>query len=473
MVEQSEFPNKLEYIARHKDEILPTSSHADEIKAIYTLVQDVEEHHGGVWRFADKAKIPQPNVVEAILQEAETKVFVWANPDADADAKRVVFTMDNPGAFAALTPVVFALKHSARCKSIELIASNTAAEYTRENEGGAWFGFRQIRSTNIAPGKPTPVFVDILASGDAPADVVFASFTTSNGPETAALFSGKSVWGAKKLYFVVDAWGGFGKTLANQEHMDKVDGIFCNDAFAKKILEKELPDFPKEKIYPTGTGQIDSLELERADEISRTGREKLGVNKDAIGVLYIGDISPDYNTIMPNPDPDISEKTFANVLNALVRCASDNEGIGYALLVRPHPRGSRSNELWQRIADTKLPENLQVVRATKDNCSINEAAYAADVIGSILSTENFKAPLRGRTGVFFGFAEPGMGKDALEHMYSSEILDAVREMPGLAIVSSDEELADWLSKQQRAITPEKDNADAKTASEQIIEIALS
>ena len=397
MTEPSEFQNKLEYITRHEDEILPTSTHTETIKAIHELVQEVEEHHGGVWRFADKSKFPQTNVVEAILQEAETKVFVWTNPDADVGAKRAVFTMDAPGAFAALMPVVFELKRSPRYKSVEIVASNVAAEYIRENEGGDWFGFTQVRSTNVAPGKPTPVFVDILSKGESHADVIFASLTDTNGPETVALFGGKSVFSAKKLYFVMDGWGGANHAFANSKHMDKVDGIFCNNELAKRIIEKELPNFPPEQIYATGTGQIDSLDIEHSEELIQGGREKLGLDDETIGVVYLGDISADYaSVVMPGiADHDISEKTFALVLEAMINDASNDETKKFALMVRPHPRNSRNNELWQKVASTMILQNLKVIPATNKECSMNEAAYASDAIVSILSTENFKAPLRG------------------------------------------------------------------------------
>lgn len=445
MVEQSEFQNKLEYIARHEDEILPTSTHAETIKAIYELVQDVKEHHGGVWRFVNTAKFPQPSIVEAILQEAETKVFVWSNPNADADAKRVVFTMDNPGAFAALMPLVFAFKRSARCRSIEIIANNFAAECIRENESGGWFGFTQVRSVNIAPGKPTPVLVDVLSKGEGSADIVFASTSAgTNGPETVALFGGKSNLGAKKLYFVVDAWGGTNLALGNREHMDDVDCIFCNDVFAKRITEKELPDYPSERIYATGTGQLDSLELECGAMLMHEGREKLGLDEETLAVLYVGDKSADYSSIMPGiADPDIAQKTFAQALKASIAVARAHPDNRYAVLVRSHPRDDREQELHEIERSVSLPENLRMVPATRALYrNINEVAYPADVIVSIMSTENFKAPLRGRTAAFLGFAERGMGKDALERIYSSETLDAVREMPGLAIVSSQQELAE-------------------------------
>lgn len=475
MAEQSEFQNKLEYISRHKDEMLPTSTHAETVKAIHELVQEVEERHGGVWRFASSARYPQPNVVEAILQEAETKVFVWNNPEVSEHAKRVVFTMDNPGAFAALMPLVFALKRSSRCKSIEVIASNIAAEYIRENEGEDWFGFTQIRSTNITPGKSTPVLVDIFAKENEPTDVVFASLTSTNGPETLAFFGGKSTMGAKKLYFVMDGWGGANHVLANSKHMDKVDGIFCNDELAKRIVEKELPDFPKENIFASGTGQLDALELDHEEEHTHIGREKLGLNDDTECILYLGDISADYSSVvMPDiADPDICEKTFALVLEATINTAKSNKQKQFALLVRPHPRNSRTEEIWQMVANTTLPENLKIAHATNLECSMNEAAYASDAMISILSTENFKAPLRHRTAAFLGFSGKGMGGDGLARTYASEILDAVREMPGLAVVSSKEELADWLSKQRRAGIVSKSDKQTEAASDKIIKIAFA
>ena len=67
-----------------------------------------------------------------------------------------------------------------------------------------------------------------------------------------------------------------------------------------------------------------------------------------------------------------------------------------------------------------------------------------------------------------------MGRDALDRTYDSNVLATVREMPGMTIVASKDELTSWLLKQNMAslevIAPV--SAPLSTPSEQIINIAL-
>lgn len=444
--------DKLRYIRERADEIIPITSQKD-------LVRAVVEADNGVSRF------PQ-DTVEQVIEEAETNVFFFENEDAKSGAKRVLITMDTPGSYVGLLPIIRALTHDERCRSVEVLASGSAAKLFVESG----IGFTRVRDS----GKPVLYDALKLTEGN-PIDVVFASVSTKNGPETAALLGGKSNFGATRLFVVVDGWGSNRAIISNAILTKQIDGIFCNDELARQILVKQAPAIPSEKIYATGTGQLESLELDRAEEFRRFGRQKLSLDDETTAFLYLGDISTDYKVIMPDKaDPDISEKTFRKLLAAFEEVAKRNPEKKFALLVRPHPRDSRQRELFQMAERAVLSSNAIVKLATNDVCSFNEAAYASDAVASIMSTENFRAPLRGQQVIFLGFAGDGMGADGLEAVYGRDILSILRETTGVKIISSTQELEAALEtiKHENDFTS-YDSHKAKDSVDSILQIAFS
>ena len=124
--------------------------------------------------------------------------------------------------------------------------------------------------------------------------------------------------------------------------------------------------------------------------------------------------------------------TFSQTFDQMVDLATKHPDRNFAVLVRPHPTDPHADELFQ-IANRETPPNLVVRRATNDVVTMQEATYGADVTASIVGTDNFLAPRRGRQGVFLGYEGPGMGGALLDKLYGREIVGLLERGDRLAV----------------------------------------
>jgi hypothetical protein len=415
------FEDKINFIKRHRDEIRPLTKNPD-------FVDNVSD---GQLDGVEKK-------IDSVLEEFENKLFVCEKTEHNKEAKRVLITVDNPGPYTTVKTIVEALLKDERCKSIAIITGGVSSKSFANQFGSQ---FQLVRNDD-------KLFWDDLAvfSEDNPVDVTIASVSEKNGPESVALWSGKPILGAKKTFLVFSEWGTLGNNFSERlkesaegkEAIAQIDGIFCNDDLAKRIVMNNLPDFPPDKIFDTGTPSLDSLNLPQAEELRRLGREKLGLTADDFTVIYVGDCSnyPEYGC-----KPELNVRTFEQSLGAIIKLAEENPDLKLAFLLRPHPRDPDKERLYEFAKRVKLPPNLKFVSANREVVSMNEAAYAADVATSIISTENILAPLRGNFSIFLGFKENGMGERVIKSVYPPDILTAIKETRGIYIADSPEDLA--------------------------------
>lgn len=457
----NKFKEKIDFIKKHEDVIKPITSDSEMIENL--------AHH----RIIADSVIDQKRI-ENILEEFETKIFLCEKQKHEygADAKKVLLTASEPLAFLTINPIIERLKTDPRCKAIGLLTDNVA---------GKQFENKNDPSFKHIDNKDLPVLVDALKMAEKePFDVTIAAVDPINSPQTIALFAGKSSFGSKKLYFISSGWiGTGGGSLLETErakHADKIDGIFCNDQLAKRIILNQLKEFPKDKIFITGTPVIDTLEIDKAKEHTQTGRKKLGIDDDELAILYLGDVSAAYRQEGFNVCKRINEKTFAETLEAIIKLAEAEPERKFALLIRPHPRDPNKEEMFS-IAKRKVPKNLKIISTSKEDVSISEATYSADIIASIASTENFLALLRGRKSVFLGYEKRGMGGDVLKQAYSKEVLNTIKQDKKISIVSSPENLIPYLKKQkhipEEAEPPITFQKKTKTSTQKILDIALA
>ena len=368
----------------------------------------------------------------AILERFETKIFEYTKPEVTPGAKRVLVTCDNPGAWNAILPLVLALEQDSRCGGVTAVVSGVAGKQFKET----FPKFTQIRSDATALG-------DALSLVETkPIDIAIASASVKNGPENLALFAGKSSLGAVRTYLIFEGYGGPGGAfkLPNTAEMEHVDGIFCNDALAKAVAHEALPQYPVDHIYVSGILAAEGFELTKATEYRLETRRQLDIAENAFVVLYAGDVSSDYAS-MSGADPDINTKTFKKSLASIETAARNQTERPIALIVRPHPRAPDKDIFVNAGKTEAIPENLTIKDGSKP-LTFNQVAYAADVVVSIMSTENIFAPARGRRSVFLAYTdEPGLGGQALETTYSPALIEAMRQIPGVYIASSPQEFA--------------------------------
>jgi len=421
MVERIPKPNNLEdrinFLRKYSSEVRPTIQDASTMDFLEGAGEEVTEGQ-----------------LNAILEKFETKVFTLEKQESECtpDAQRILLTVDNPGAYNAIAPLVSQLLADVRCSGMVVLTSGVAGSNFESQFGRT---FNQIRDGD----KRVIDDISEVVSGTNVPDIVIASLSNDNGPESIALYAGKSVFGAKKIYVIFEAWMGLGSVFGkNKQNMDKIDGFFCNDELAKKIILNYLPQFEEGGIHVTGTPVLDSLEIDKANSYRQQIRDRFGIGEDVHSILYLGDVSADYKSMNGTFDPRINEKTLEKTVASIKQLALANPEKQYAVLLRPHPRDPNKEELYNILKLQDLPPNVTFVDARSSILSINEATYSADTIVSILSTENNLAPLRGRESIFLAYEDAGLGGDALKSMYNKEIIDLIASMPGVSVVSSRE-----------------------------------
>src|SRR3989344_6101622 len=253
------------------------------------------------------------------VEQLETNIYTFENPNATEGSKRVLVTSNDPGSFNALKHIVRSLITSPRCRGITALISGNAAENFKKE----FPRFERVREEEIderGNERVKSVFEDV---GDlvekCHVDVALLSLSTRDGPEVPMLFAGKDVFGARKTFVLVDGWGKLEGpfTRTNTDNMEHIDGIFCNDEFEKTLIESALPAYPPDYIHPYGTPVFEHLELDKAAEYRSETRKKLGIGADAFVVLYVGDVSLDYEGWKGVDSTNINVQTFEKTREAL------------------------------------------------------------------------------------------------------------------------------------------------------------
>lgn len=359
----------------------------------------------------------------------ESQLFIFRKKEKNLSWKNMLVTMDNPGAYNAIKPVIHALTSDERCGDIVAVVSGIA---------GKNFSI-DFRGQFTSAIKSKSLFMKEIAAAFGNTSVILCSVSEANGPEGVMLYAGKSVFGAEKLYMICDGWGTLGSAFGrNRKNMDTVDGFFCNDALAKTIIEHHVPEISRERVHAIGTPVVETIEVEKADRYRQSMRKRFCLDEDVHALLFLGDISDGYKKTFGS-DPKINEITFEKTVIEMMTVAEAHPDKKFALLLRPHPRDANKQELYAIMKRTRLPRNLIFADASVDIVSMNEVAYGADVIASIASTENLLAPLRGRRAVYLGYQDSGLGGELLERVYGKEILNLLSCAQGISVVSSPEE----------------------------------
>ncbi|MDP2815872.1 MAG: hypothetical protein Q8O19_04260 [Rectinemataceae bacterium] len=439
--------DRVQFIIRHAKEILPILNDQNE--------RSLVEHAARGMPFGENDR---EQLID-ILERCETKLYTYEKSEYAPDAKRILVTSDNPGSFAGARHLIAAFLKDVRCKGVSTLVSGVAGKDFSQT----FPEFEQVRE------QETLLADTLVLSKEEPFDVVIGTISVENGPENLALYGGKSNLRANKTFLLFEAYGSLGGAfgLGTSDNMDKIDGIFCNDELAKEIVQHFLPEYPAEKIFTTGTPVLEGLEVERAKQYRTDVRAELGISPDAFTIAYLGDNSNDYAR-MPNANPDINAVTFAKTLKGIKEFAARTGSKETALIVRPHPRDPAKRVLLN-CTDEQL-QNLAIVNGSMP-AALNGILYASDVVVSIMSSENFLAPARGRYSIFLAYDGAGLGGEALRSGYGEEIFRKLKEMPNMFIVSTESELTELLLNLSRESLPNA--TDPSSGTKNIVAQVLS
>ncbi|QQG42903.1 MAG: CDP-glycerol glycerophosphotransferase family protein [Candidatus Giovannonibacteria bacterium] len=362
---------------------------------------------------------------------SEAKIWIL-----ERGAKNVLLACGNPGAYSVVGPLVAALKEDALCETIIVLTSGFSNNAFAEQFG---------KDFVLVAGHKL-VLADLLdLAGRKCIDIVFGTLNAFNSPDGVVLFGGKSVLGAKKIFLVLESWGQrFNPIFApNKKRMDEINGIFVNDELAKAIFVESC-GFPEEKIFATGTPNLDSLDVAKADSHRKMARNEWGVSEGDIVILYIGGISSELRDWYGAREY-LDEISFRILTDEVQSIALHFPEKNFVLVLRPHPRDLQREAKRALIRSAGVSKNL-IFKSGGPPFTINDAAYGADVICGIISTENFLAPLRGRKAIFLGLKGKNMGWETLEEVYGKPGIEAIAKIsPDVKIADSPESLEDILA----------------------------
>ena len=437
-------------------------AHAEEIEP---LVQDDAHSQWILQHLESSDGVPEdiqdnPEQLRPILRAYENKLYSFDKivSGSNPDGRRVFFTMNDPLSYTTLSPIIRNLLSDPRASGVSALTSGYASKFLE----------RDFSDAHIAEVRdPEHMIIEdvIEHTEQTHPDVVIGTASSLNGPESLALFAGKSSLEARKLYFYFEGWGTAGSSFPSSpseidkidrmKRMDLIDQFLVVDEVGKKILMHEIPSIPEEKIKIVGSPVIDAIRVADSVAYTHTAREKLGLSPEEIALLYLGDVSHDYNAIGFETDPEINEKTFDKTLRAVIETAKRTPERKYVLLVRPHPRDPHKYRLLSEVTNSSVPPNLTIKAADNSVTSMQEARYAADAVFSIGSTENFLAPRIGRKAVFLRYAdEPGLGAVVGDRTYGSSLEKDISDAePKIAFIRSSEEAGHAIEALGRA--PEK------------------
>lgn len=495
---------KADFLIEYLTKIWPLVKNDKQAEEAFKFLEENEKAQG-IWRriitnenvnndeldyivkeIADKINNEQ---LSYLLERFETKFFLLekTNEECETEAKRVLLSASDPLAFNTMWPIIEKLKGDSRCRAIGLITDNVAGQKFKDLFSGQQNknDFKRVKDKD-KNGLALDDFLGATKGEGNEFDTVITTLESHDSPGSSLLFSGKSNFGNKetKLFIIHDGWTGIiarKDVFKNKERMDNIDGIFCNDDLTKNIIHNCLPEFSEDKILAIGSPIVDSIkdESENAEKYRSEGRKKLELKDDETAILYLGDISDDYDKLDNAISKRINEETFAKTVEAAIKIAEQQPNKKIALLICPHPRDPNGDELLNAV-NTKTPNNLRIISATDDCASMEESAYAADAVASIISTGNFLAKLRGKKAIFLGYkvgeGEGQLGGKVLEKIFGREIIEKViKKDKDMSVASSPEEFAeiikkfDFIESKERE-TKKKDNA--KKSIDQILDVVL-
>lgn len=272
--------------------------------------------------------VPNTARPEAIAEKDETRLFSFEKPSANADAKRIIVTFDNPGAYNGMAPIVDALVRDPRCKGISVLASGRGSQQFRSD--GRFTVFKEVPPA-VDTGHPAreTVLANLLDETERyRPDIILASKSAKDGPESVALFGGENNLGAQKIFLFVDGWGSAPhlaeRITRGEEGVPQIDGVFCYDEIGKRLAMRWLTRIPEAKFIVSGSPVIDDLFVDDSVSFTRAAREKLRFPEDAVAVLYAGDVLREYDAFPGVDREHIDMRSLDRVIQAM-RDAAEKE----------------------------------------------------------------------------------------------------------------------------------------------------
>lgn len=370
-----------------------------------------------------------PERIQSLLEQYETKVISYERTDANPSSSRILLEASQRANFPVVGSLFESLRKDERCGGMTLLTDSIA---------GKAFLAERDSELNLAPiASNHPVIADIP---EGPYGSALVIDDAPNSPQTLFLHSAKSVFGAKKLYYLSLGLFGPVRNIIGSEkkfkNTDELDAVLVADELVKRELCDGL-QVPEEKVIVTGSPLLDRIAGENASELRDAGRQRLGIAENTLAVAYVGFPSSALK-VSQGGNPRINALTFEQTLAGVKMAALAEPGKQFAMVFRTHP-ASRNVEPPLSAGDS-LPPNLYVVNG--DGALFEEVVYAADIISCTLdSTESLLARYRGREAVIFAYQGVGQTGDILKRAYTSSELSVLKDSGRMTFVDSPEALS--------------------------------
>ncbi len=369
--------------------------------------------------------------------EDETVLLVY---EKKKPGLRILMEAAEPASIGTIDALMRALQEDPRCGEICILANNIARDVF---ESEIRSGVLKLRKINGEGG--------IIENIPGPFDVGVAIVGPQNSPAQLLLYSAKSVFGCRKLFFIS---GGLPGTVIeilnsqNSKNMDPVDALLVEDEFVAHLYRIRLPQINPNRIIPTGTALTDEIRDEEGVLLRESGRVKLGIEQSSKTLFYSSFPGSDYERF--GGSVDIALHTLAKTLAGAKQAAEDNKESRFVVIVRLHPRTSaEENRRQLSLCEGVWGENLRVIGDTTA-ASYKECLYATDIIGCMpTSTLASLSHYRGQKALLFAYSGKGQSEAMFERLSPGEERKVIAQIPGVVVVHSQDEIAREFGKADR------------------------
>ena len=336
-----------------------------------------------------------PQSFERALAVAQTKTWTL---DLKRPGKHLLCSAYDFGQWVSISPLIQNAISDRRVGRVTFFGGGPAAanfdrQFAATFQDISTYGPSAISSFSY-------LCAEIGKGSDLPAiDVAVATVSTRFGPDSWILANAKSVLGASSLVLIYDVYGCVPECIPDQ--LEYIDAVLCSDRLTREcFLATERWNIDPDKVLVSGTGQTVTSELRQQRPAARQrALVQLGISGQEFVVTLLGDmtVEREWGSELPR---DLALRSMREALVAIEQFARNNRAANFAVVLRPHPADPGSESLRALLSTINQSDNLTVRFTENSQISIDDLAACSDVICSLFSTETFKAPDRGITGIF-------------------------------------------------------------------------
>ncbi|HEV8666495.1 MAG TPA: hypothetical protein VN665_01430 [Candidatus Paceibacterota bacterium] len=271
-----------------------------------------------------------------------------------------------------------------------------------------------------------------------PFEFAIAHMGPSNESPHSLLYTGKRLYGAKKLAYIATGFKAMSSTFADAKraNFDTLDLVMVTDELCAEVYRADFKWMDPDKIVPIGSAMLDALRSEDHAALRAAGRQKLGISETERVVFFSA--FPGHDCVPFGAKESICVDALGATI-AGVKQAAKGARSDIAVLVRPHPRATKEETAkLLAMCNTGIQNGLRVIASP--DIAYDESLHAADLIACIAtSTLSNQSRYRGQEALVFAFEDNDCGKvfDALFTGHEANLIGATE---GIRIVRKEDDI---------------------------------